>query len=152
VTPKTFRSVRERRGLGLNLDYVTRSISSIVDEREVDITTGVWKIMSARNSEVITSPRKSTAAHSMTYNPTFRLRIMAAWSYLVHRLRYEKCYKCNHANRSSAVYFQQCGALMRERPQKVLVLRRSPSLALRRRVTAVTMSDTPYVYLSGAAF
>src|ERR1700730_11186234 len=43
LTPKTFRSVRERRGLGLNLDYVTRSISSIVDEREVDITTGVWK-------------------------------------------------------------------------------------------------------------
>ena len=36
MTPKTFRSVRERRGLGLNLDYVTRSISSIVDEREVD--------------------------------------------------------------------------------------------------------------------
>src|ERR1700730_4421779 len=46
-----------------------------------------------------------------------------------------KCYKCNHANRSSAVYCQQCGALMRERSQKVLVLRRSPSLALRRRVT-----------------
>src|ERR1700687_3981887 len=40
-----------------------------------------------------------------------------------------KCYKCNYSNRSDAVYCQQCGAQMRQRPQKVLVLRRSQSLA-----------------------
>jgi hypothetical protein len=43
-----------------------------------------------------------------------------------------KCYKCKYSNRSDAVYCQQCGALMRQRPQKVLVLRRSQSLALHR--------------------
>src|ERR1700676_1569251 len=102
----------------------SRSISSIVDEREVDITTGVLKIVSARKSHMITSPGKSTAARSMTYNSTFRLRIMAAWSYWIQRLRYEKCYKCNYANRSDAVYCQQCGAPMRQRPKKVLVLLR----------------------------
>lgn len=47
-----------------------------------------------------------------------------------------KCYKCNYANRSDAVSCQECGAPMRERQQKVLVLRRSPSLALRRQVAS----------------
>jgi hypothetical protein len=43
-----------------------------------------------------------------------------------------KCHKCNYRNGSDAVYCQRCGARMPRRPHKVLVLRRSRSLALRR--------------------
>src|SRR5271167_1326803 len=39
------------------------------------------------------------------------------------------CYKCNYGNRSDAVSCQQCGAPMRQQPQKVLVLRTSQSRA-----------------------
>jgi hypothetical protein len=39
------------------------------------------------------------------------------------------CYKCNYDNLSDAVSCQQCGAPMRQQPQKVLVLRRLQSRA-----------------------
>src|ERR1700722_15237931 len=60
-----------------------------------------------------------------------------------------KCYKCNYANRSDAVYCQQCGAPTRQRSQKVLVLRRSPSLALRRRVAGYYVGYALWVLSGG---
>jgi hypothetical protein len=42
------------------------------------------------DAEVITSPGKSTAARSRRYNSTFRLRIMAGWSYRIRRLTYDE--------------------------------------------------------------
>src|ERR1700730_15362272 len=61
-----------------------------------------------------------------------------------------KCYKCNYANRSDAVYCQQCGAPMRQRPKKVLVLlRRSPSLALRRQVAGYYVGYALCVLIGG---
>src|ERR1700719_1982336 len=60
-----------------------------------------------------------------------------------------KCHKCNYANRSDAVYYQQCGAPTRQRPQKVLVLRRSPSLALRRRVAGYYVGYALCVLVGG---
>ena len=60
-----------------------------------------------------------------------------------------KCYKCNYANRSDAVYCQQCGAPTRQRPQKVLVLRRSPSLALRRQVAGYYVGYALCVLIGG---
>jgi hypothetical protein len=47
-----------------------------------------------------------------------------------------KCSKCSYGNRTDAVYCEQCGAPMRQRPQKVVVLRRSQSPALRRQFAA----------------
>ena len=60
-----------------------------------------------------------------------------------------KCYKCNYANRSDAVYCQQCGAPVRQRPRKVLVLRRSPSLALRRQVAGYYVGYALCVLIGG---
>jgi hypothetical protein len=60
-----------------------------------------------------------------------------------------KCYKCNYANRSDAVYCQQCGTLMRQRPQKVLVLRRSPSLARRCQVASYYFGYALCVLIGG---
>jgi hypothetical protein len=60
-----------------------------------------------------------------------------------------KCYKCNHANRSDAAYCQQCGAPTRQRPRNVLLLRRSPSLALRRRVAGYYVGYALCVLIGG---
>jgi hypothetical protein len=43
-----------------------------------------------------------------------------------------RCNKCYYGNGADALYCQRCGAPIRQRPQKVLVLPRLKSLALRR--------------------